>query len=312
MKADAASSAPRRPGGRARSASRPAPAQPAYLLHRHDWSESSLILELFSRDEGRIVLVAKGAKRPHSNFRAVLLPLQRLQVVHGRRGAAPLDAQAESGEILPLKAAEWAGGLPMPQGPGLLAGFYLNELLLKLLPRHDPHPRLFDAYAATVAGLGGPAARLAPTLRAFELLLLRELGHLPALDQDTLRLRPLDPRDGEARAALRPEAGLVLLPPVAEAQAAEPALPPAAWCALEAGLRAAQVRPAAWAPGLDFRPEAAQGPDEALRPLQAACLALEPAQQAALRTVLRGLLHYHLHGRPLHTRQLMADLAAAP
>ena len=90
------------------------------MLHRYDWSESSLILEVFSRHHGRIALVAKGAKRPSSSFRPVLLPLQPLRVAFGG------DA-----EIRTLKGAEWVGGQVMPTGDALLSGYYLNELLLR-------------------------------------------------------------------------------------------------------------------------------------------------------------------------------------
>ena len=129
--------------------------EPAYVLHRYDWSESSLILEVFTRHHGRIALVAKGAKRPSSNFRPVLLPLQPLHLNFGG------DA-----EIRTLKGAEWVGGHVMPTGDALLSGYYLNELLLRLLARDDPHPRLFDAYAGMVrAGQsrqpGGGGARAA-------------------------------------------------------------------------------------------------------------------------------------------------------
>jgi DNA repair protein RecO (recombination protein O) len=113
--------------------------EPAFVLHRYDWSESSLILEVFTRHFGRMALVAKGAKKPSSNFRPVLLPLQPLHVAFGG------DA-----EIRTLKQAEWLGGQVMPTGDNLLSGYYLNELLLRLLARDDPHPALFDAYAATV------------------------------------------------------------------------------------------------------------------------------------------------------------------
>jgi DNA repair protein RecO (recombination protein O) len=113
--------------------------EPAYVLHRYDWSESSLILEVFTRHQGRIALVAKGAKKPSSSFRPVLLPLQAIQVAYGG------DA-----DIRTLKSAEWVSGHVMPTGDALLSGYYLNELLLKLLAREDPHPQLFDAYAATV------------------------------------------------------------------------------------------------------------------------------------------------------------------
>ena len=132
------------------------------MLHRYDWSESSLILEIFTRHHGRIALVAKGAKRPSSNFRPVLLPLQPLQLTFGG------DA-----EIRTLKGAEWMGGHVMPTGEALLSGYYLNELLLRLLARDDPHAALFDAYAGVVQVLAGehaahrpPRSRRAARLRA--------------------------------------------------------------------------------------------------------------------------------------------------
>ncbi|HSI54650.1 MAG TPA: DNA repair protein RecO, partial [Ramlibacter sp.] len=150
--------------------------EPAFVLHRYDWSESSLILEVFTRNYGRIALVAKGAKRPSSNFRPVLLPLQPLQLAFGG------DA-----EIRTLKGAEWAGGQVMPTGDALLSGYYLNELVIRLLARDDPHPQLYDTYAAAVSVLASEHGEaLEPALRAFELLLLREIGLLPSLDVQTL------------------------------------------------------------------------------------------------------------------------------
>jgi DNA repair protein RecO (recombination protein O) len=152
--------------------------EPAYVLHRYDWSESSLILEVFTRNHGRIALVAKGAKRPTSNFRPILLPLQPLHLAFGG------DA-----EIRTLKSAEWMGGHVMPTGDALLSGYYLNELLLRLLARDDPHQRLFDAYAGVVRILASEHGEaLQPALRAFELLLLRDIGLLPLLDAQTMTL----------------------------------------------------------------------------------------------------------------------------
>src|SRR5436190_13114018 len=116
--------------------------EPAFVLHRYDWSESSLILEVFTRHYGRVALVAKGAKRPSSNFRPVLLPLQPLRVAFGG------DA-----EIRTLKGAEWVGGQVMPTGEALLSGYYLNEMLLPLLARDDPPPPLVDADASPVSVL---------------------------------------------------------------------------------------------------------------------------------------------------------------
>ena len=113
--------------------------EPAFVVHRYDWSESSLILETFTRHFGRVALVAKGAKKPSSNFRPVLLPLQPLYVSYSG------DA-----EIRTLKGAEWVGGHIMPTGEALLSGYYINELLLRLLARDDPHPSLFDLYRQVV------------------------------------------------------------------------------------------------------------------------------------------------------------------
>ncbi len=169
--------------------------EPSYVLHRYDWSESSLILEVFTRHYGRIALVAKGAKKPSSNFRPILLPLQPLHVAYGG------DA-----EIRTLKGAEWMGGHVMPTGDALMSGYYLNELLLNLLARDDPHPRLFDVYASVVqviASRHGEALQSA--LRTFELLLLREIGLLPMLDAQTMTLGVLD---ANTRYSLVPEGGL--------------------------------------------------------------------------------------------------------
>ena len=238
--------------------------EPAFVLHRYDYSESSLILEVLTRHFGRVAVVAKGAKRPSSNFRPVLLPLQPLRLAFGG------DA-----EIRTLKSAEWVGGQVMPTGDALLSGYYLNELLLRLLARDDPHPALFDAYAATVQVLAGehqPA--LQPALRAFELLLLREIGLLPTLDRQTATLAPLQP---EERYSLRPEGGLV------EAQAvdARASLAGSQWQALQSALDA----PAPFAATLR---EAAAAPE--------------------LKPQLRALLHYHCGVATLRTRQLMMDL----
>jgi DNA repair protein RecO (recombination protein O) len=128
-------------------------------LHRYDWSESSLILEVLTRHHGRLALVAKGVKRPSSSLRPVLLPLQPLQLSFGG------DA-----EIRTLKSAEWLGGHVMPSGAALLSGYYLNELLLQLLARDDPHPALFDVYRQVVQVLAsGQEEVLQAALRAFEL-----------------------------------------------------------------------------------------------------------------------------------------------
>jgi DNA repair protein RecO (recombination protein O) len=173
----------------------------AFVLHHHDWSETSLIVELFTRERGRVAVVAKGAKRPYSQLRPVLLPFQRLWI---QLGKAPAD---ETSEIHLLRSAEWAGGAPVVGGAALFSGFYANELLLKGLARQDPHEALFDAYAATLPVLGlGTDAEVAAALRAFELRLLQDAGWLPELDCVTLTRAALLP---ERRYALHAETGVV-------------------------------------------------------------------------------------------------------
>ena len=175
-----------------------ATAQFAYVLHQWDWSETSLILDLFTREHGRVAAVAKGAKRPYSQLRPVLMPFQRLLVATGRPKAE------EGADILTLRSAEYAGaGAPLPAAR-LFSGFYLNELLMKALARGDPHERLFDAYGDTLATLARADDEAA--LRAFELVLLRETGVLPDLACTTTTQQPVQPAAGYL---LQAEAGLV-------------------------------------------------------------------------------------------------------
>lgn len=174
-------------------------AEPAFLLHQYAWSESSAIVELFTREHGRISAIAKGAKKPTSNFRSVLLPLQFLQVDYSY-------TEVVDSEICTIRGVEWIGGYAMPQKDALLAGLYLNELLLRLLVRGDKHLRVFDAFAATVRVLATqPQEMLEPLLRAFELVMLRELGLLPDLSIQTMTSAAIEPR---GRYALIPEVGL--------------------------------------------------------------------------------------------------------
>ena len=143
----------------------------AFLLHAHPYSETSLVLDVFARDYGRLAVLARGARRPRSALRGVLLSFQPLEL--GWFG---------SGEVKTLAKAEWVGGLPLLQGKSLLLGYYLNELLLKLLPREDAHSALYDAYADALAALSHGATETAE-LRRFEKALLRELGYGLALDR---------------------------------------------------------------------------------------------------------------------------------
>jgi DNA repair protein RecO (recombination protein O) len=247
--------------------------EPAFVLHQYPWSESSLILEVFTRHHGRVALVAKGVKRPSSQFRAVLLPLQPLQITFSG------DAEVQT-----LKSAEWLGGQTMPQGDALLSGYYLNELLMKLLARDDPHELLFDAYTQAVQWLRD-ASLLQASLRAFELMLLREVGLLPSLGEASLSQTVIDTA---SRYRLLAELGLrETTVPIAD-ELDEPALPGAAWLALQTAL--------------DAMP--------ALHHLRTAVHGMDAAQRQSLKLQLRSLLNYHCGGRGLRTRSLMRDAQA--
>ncbi|AJC19869.1 DNA repair protein RecO [Pandoraea pulmonicola] len=147
--------------------------QPGFVLHSYPYRETSLIIDVLTRDHGRIALVAKGAKRPHSALRGVLQTFQPLSL-----------AWLGKGELRTLTKAEWVGGLRPLEGDALLSGFYLNELLVKFCARDDPHDKLFQHYLATLHHLahGEPAGVI---LRAFERVLLRETGYAVAFDRCT-------------------------------------------------------------------------------------------------------------------------------
>ncbi len=139
--------------------------QPGFVLHSSPYSETSLLLEVFSREHGRLPLLARGARRPRSPQRSVLMSFQPLAL-----------SWFGKNELRTLHNAEWQPGQRYLQGTALMCGFYLNELLLNLLPRDDPHPDLFDGYAATLLRLAAESDHAA-TLRWFEKHLLQELGY---------------------------------------------------------------------------------------------------------------------------------------
>lgn len=139
--------------------------QPAFVLHHYPYRETSQIIEIITRDYGRVAMVARGARRPKSALRGVLLAFQPL-----------LISWFGKNELKTLHAAEWQGGVPQLTGLPLMCGFYLNELLLHLLPREDSHPALFSDYYAAIRGLAS-TVEVAPALRRFEMQLLQSLGY---------------------------------------------------------------------------------------------------------------------------------------
>lgn len=232
--------------------------QPAFVLHATPWRETSLVVDAFTRDHGRIALVARGAKRPTSHFRGLLMPFTPLAVGWTGRG-----------ETRTLMRAEWLGGLVPLRGGGLLAAFYVNELLVRLLARGDAHAQLFGAYVDTLGALA-QGDRIETALRRFELALLRELGVAPSFEHAA---------DGTP---LAPEVWYRL----------DPAL---GFVASEAGARGHGGDDAPLARGASLLALARHG-------------TLDTDAQTECRSLLRALVRYHLEGRPLNTRRILRDL----
>lgn len=165
--------------------------QVGFVLHTYPYAETSLIVDAFTRAFGRVALVAKGARRPRSAMRGVLAAFQLLALSWSGRG-----------EVKTLMRVEWLGGNPALRGEALLCGFYLNELLLRLIARDDPHETLFDHYARVIERLA-EGAQPGPCLRWFEKRLLIELGYAMRL-RSTRAGEPIEP---EALYTYEPEAG---------------------------------------------------------------------------------------------------------
>ncbi|OAI50030.1 hypothetical protein AYO45_00170 [Gammaproteobacteria bacterium SCGC AG-212-F23] len=138
--------------------------QPAFVLHQRAYRETSLLLDVFSRDHGRVSLIARGVRKANSRWRSLLQPFIPLLI----------SWQGKT-ELMTLNGVEPTGGLLAPQKNALLSGFYLNELLVRLLHKHDPHPKLYDCYHQTLQALA--SRPLESTLRLFEKNLLEEIGY---------------------------------------------------------------------------------------------------------------------------------------
>jgi DNA repair protein RecO (recombination protein O) len=231
--------------------------EPGYVLHAYPYKETSLVVEAFTRHFGRVGLLARGARRPRSALRGVLLSFYPLQL-----------AWSGSAELATLLGAEWSGGQTALGGTGLMCGFYLNELLLRLLPREDAHEQLFDAYAQGLRRLGDgepPAA----VLRGFERRMLAELGYAPLLDRDAASGAPVLPGH---RYRYEPDRGPV------------------------------EVAPGAAQPGrellIDGRTLLEMHADDYRR--------AETRDEA--RKLMRALIAERLGGQPLHTRSVLSEL----
>lgn len=232
---------------------------PAFVLHARPWRETSLLVEVLSRDHGRLGLVARGVQGPKRHvLRAALQPLQHIRLTAVLRG-----------ELAQLRTAEALDAAPWLTGDAMLAGFYVSELALRLSPRQDPVPELYDAYATVRERLRTPTG-LAWTLRRFERDLLDALGVGFALDHDGDG-EPIDPA---ARYRLEPEHG---------------------------------PRRLQRDTGADDRNAAATG--DSLLALAADGASPDVAGLAGLRRALRSVLAHHLGPRGLKSWELASDLA---
>ena len=145
-----------------------------FILHTYAFKETSVVAEVFTRAHGRVALIARGARRPASALRGLMQPFTPL-----------LLSWFGKSELKTLHGAEWQGGVIAPQGRALMCGFYLNELMLRLLARGDAHQGLYDVYVATLAQLAETAPDgLEQILRRFEKTLLSETGYAPTFDKE--------------------------------------------------------------------------------------------------------------------------------
>ncbi len=168
--------------------------QPAWLLHHRPFRDSSSILDVFSRDHGRVALVSRGSRSAKSKLRGILrpfLPLNLTWVIRTDLGT--------------LTGAEMQGSPISLTGDALLSGYYVNELMLHMLHKHDPQSDIFAIYTKTIESLAG-ISEVAPVLRKFEIELLRMLGYALDLDHDTHAGEKVRP---EARYEYRAEQGPV-------------------------------------------------------------------------------------------------------
>jgi DNA repair protein RecO (recombination protein O) len=178
--------------------------EPAFILHHYPYRDSSLLLEVFARGYGRVGLVARGARSARARWRGQLQNFRPMLLSWSLRG-----------ELGTLTGLELPVATGMPAGRRLLSAYYLNELILRLLARHDPHPEVFDAYAEAIREI---AVAEEPALRIFEKRLLQALGYGLLLDYEADSGLPIEndawyeylPERGPVRCAQKREQGIFL------------------------------------------------------------------------------------------------------
>ncbi len=155
--------------------------QPGFILHHRPFRDSSQILDLISRDHGKLSVVARGSRGARSRLKGVLRPFMPLSI-----------SWVIKSDLGTLTGAEVRGAPLSLSGDALLSGFYVNELILHFLHRHDPQPEIFDAYGHTIEALAAAGTDIATCLRQFEMELLRQVGYALSLDHEFGSNNPLD------------------------------------------------------------------------------------------------------------------------
>lgn len=160
----------------------------AFVLQTWDWKETSLLVEFFTLTHGKVVAVARGAKRPSSHFRGILTPFSPLKISYSGQN-----------DVKNLSKAQWMGGFFPIEGEALFSGFYINELLVRLLVREDPLDGLFGSYVEVLKNLAQSDQSHEVALRTFELDLMTALGYgLPESEEpwfwDGEELKPIAQR----------------------------------------------------------------------------------------------------------------------
>ena len=154
--------------------------QPGFILHHRPFRDSSQILDLISRDHGKLSVVARGSRGARSRLKGVLRPFMPLTL-----------SWVIKSDLGTLTGAEVRGAPLSLSGDALLSGYYVNELILHFLHRHDPQPEIFDIYGHTIAALAAAGADIATCLRQFEMELLRQVGYALSLDHEFGSNNPL-------------------------------------------------------------------------------------------------------------------------
>ncbi len=253
-----------------------------FVLHSYAYLETSLIIETFTRSHGRVAVVAKGAKRPTSAMKSRLNPFQGLLLTWF--GKADLKT---------LKSVEHADIYPQLRGAALMSAFYMNELLIKLAQREDPHEALYDGYEEAVVALAtmqlssgskpdSSVAAIAAVLRKFEMSLLRELGYALQLSEDADTNEPIMANEHyiyvmeRGPVCVRGSTGAARIERIEESQ------------------RSSSV-------------DGLQLSGKTLLDLAAGEFS-DPQTQAQAKQLMRRAINQLLGDKPLHTRQLIRDL----